>query len=148
MQTAALEPVRAAELADRLLALLVETKEVVSHPPHPGQIDRVRDLLVAARDAVAEAVTLPPSRGDVKETSISRAGIQMAVEGEIALLARLKVALGVHLTRGDALSPPDFPRRTFVSVAVVVRSLLATPTLDPRLEVGGVDDSADPFRGA
>lgn len=147
MQTAAIGPARAAELADRLLAILLETKEVVSHGPHAGQFDRIRDLLVAAKTAVDEAVTIPPSRGDGKETSISRQGILVAVEGEIALLARLKVSLGLHLTRGDALSPPDLPRRTFVSVAVVVRSLLATPTLDPRLEVRDVDDTADPFRG-
>lgn len=148
MHTAAIEPVRAAELADRLLTLLVETKEVVSHPPHAGQMDRTRDLLVSAREAVEAAVTLPPPRSDGRETSISRQGILIAVEGEIALLARLKVSLGLHLTRGDALSPPDLPRRAFVSVAVVVRSLLATPTLDPRLEVRDVDDTADPFRGA
>jgi hypothetical protein len=52
----------------------------------------------------AEAVTLPPSRGDGKETSISRAGIQLAVEGEIALLARLKVALAPTLRTLQAVS--------------------------------------------
>ncbi|MEY4745393.1 MAG: hypothetical protein RL272_1338 [Candidatus Parcubacteria bacterium] len=142
-----LDPARSVALADGLLNTLREVKDLVSRPPYEGQFERIGDLLRAAQAAVDEAVTLPPARQSGRETGISRDGILVAVDCEIALLARLKVGLGMHLAKGEPLAVD--PARIFVSASVVIRSLLATPTLNPRLEVGGVEHhAADPFPDA
>ncbi len=142
-----LEPARSAALADALLHSLREVRDLVSRPPEIGTLERVADILRGARAALDEAVTVPDSRTPGKETGISRQGISMTVDECIALLANLKVAIGLHLTRGEPLSVQ--PVRVFVSTSVIIGSLLATPTLDPRLEVGDVEHhAADPFPGA
>ena len=140
MHPPVIEPGRAAELAERLLDTLNEAREVISQPPYEGQYDRLRELLLSAQAVAGEAVELPPYRSDGKETGISRQGILLTVEGEIPRLANLKIAAKLHLTRGDAFT--EQPWRTFVSVAVAVRSLLAAPNVGRREEGG--DDERDP----
>ncbi|HSD12863.1 MAG TPA: hypothetical protein VLC10_04855 [Patescibacteria group bacterium] len=142
-----LEPAQSVALADSLLHSLREVRDLVSQPPDIGTLERVADILRGAKAALDEAVKVPDSRSPDRETGISRQGIIMTVEEAIALLARLKVALGMHLAKGEPLSAE--PVRVFVSASVIIGSLLATPTLNPRLEVGDVEHhAADPFPGA
>lgn len=141
MHPPVIEPGRAAELAERLLDTLNEARDIISRPPYEGQYARLRELLLSAQAVAEETVELPPYRSDGKETGISRQGILLAVEGEIPRLANLKIAAKLHLARGDAFT--EQPWRTFVSVAVVVRSLLAAPNINPGEEVSG-DDERDP----
>lgn len=142
-----LEPSQSAALADTLLHALREVRDLVSRPPDVGTLERVAGILRGAKAALDEAVKVPDSRSPDTETGISRQGITLAVEESIAMLAHLKVAIGVHLTRGEPLAVQ--PVRAFVSTSMIIGSLLATPTLNPRLEVGGVEHhAADPFPDA
>lgn len=147
MEPPVIDPARAADMAERLLDALNEVRSVVSVTPvYEGQFVRIRDLLAVAQTVVDEAVPMPPYRHDGNETSISREGMKLMLDGEIARLADLKIAARLHLTRGDAFTAQ--PWRVFVSAAVAVRSLLAAPNISPREEVGGDErDPAAAFHG-
>jgi len=131
MEPIVVEPARAAEITERVLEAFHQAREAASQKPYEGQFETIRGLL---EGALAELE-------DGKETSISRQAIVLGLDGEIGRLADLKVGLGLHRTRGDALKVEPF--RVFVSAAVVARSILVCPPLAPRKEVRG-DDESDP----
>lgn len=141
MQPIAIEPARASQVAEHVLAAFHEARDLADQKPHEGQFDRIRELLSSCIEVLSEVHALSPYRSDGKETSISRQAIVMGLDGEIARLADLKVALGLQATRGGELDIDPF--RVFVSAAVVARSILVCPPLAPRKEVSG-DDESDP----
>ncbi|HTM68663.1 MAG TPA: hypothetical protein VL426_05165 [Candidatus Binatia bacterium] len=141
MEPIVIEPARASRVAEQVLAAFHEVRELADQKPHEGQFDRIRGLLQASLAVLEEVRAMSPYRSDGKETSISRAAIVMAMDGEIPRLAELKVALGIQSARGGDL--PVEPIRVFVSAAVVARSILVCPPLAPRKEVSG-DDESDP----
>lgn len=141
METVDIEPARAALITERVLEAFHQAREAASQPPHEGQFENIRALLESALAELEAVYPIPRYRSDGKETSISRQAIMVGLDGEIDRLADLKVGLGLHRTRGDALTVVPF--RVFVSAAVVARSILVCPPLAERKEVRG-DDESDP----
>ena len=141
MEPVAIDPAQASRVVEQVLAAFHEVRELADQKPHEGQFDRIGGLLQASIDALAEVHAMSPYKSDGKETSISRAAIVLAMDGEIGRLAELKVALGVQAMRGGEL--PLDPFRAFVSAAVVARSIVVCPPIAPRKEVRD-DDERDP----
>ncbi|HTK04484.1 MAG TPA: hypothetical protein VL500_02780 [Candidatus Eisenbacteria bacterium] len=141
MEPIVVEPARAAEITERVLEAFHQAREAASQKPYEGQFETIRGLLEGALAELETVHRIPAYRSDGKETSISRQAIVLGLDGEIGRLADLKVGLGLHRTRGDALKVEPF--RVFVSAAVVARSILVCPPLAPRKEVRG-DDESDP----
>lgn len=140
MRTNPIEPARASRVVEQVLAAFHEVREIADKGPHEGQFDRIGGLLRGAIEVLAEVHALSPYRSDGKETSISRQAIILSMDGEIARLAELKVALGIQAARGGEL--PTDPMRVFVSAAVAARSIVVCPPISPRKEVR--DDERDP----
>jgi len=147
MEPIHIEPARAADVAERVLEAFHQAREAASRPPFEGQFELIRGLLEGALSELDAVHHIPRYASDGKETSISRQAIILGLDGEIARLADLRVSLGLHRTRGDALTVT--PIRVFISAAVVARSMLVCPPLTPRKEVCGDDerDPAETFQG-
>lgn len=129
---------KAIPLAERLLAIFHEVREIAAHPPSDEET-AVHGLtramlasryLVEAREAIAGTTEFPRLGGDPRATSISRDSIRMMVEGDIGLLSRYVVAAKLADSRGGAL-PPDAAGRVILTAALTIASLLATPNLSP-----------------